>query len=412
MHRRTASGSIGTLSATARAAMRELLVRGPLPRAELARLLDLSPASLTKATRELLDRGLISAETVVRDETRGRPGVPLSIVAKRCQFLGIKVTGDAVFAIRVDALGGVRESRKRDLDSAEVNMVHHHIVELVNEMASDHPVQAVGIGLAGRMSRFDDHVRDNQYLDWDVVPLSSMVEDATGLPTVLSNDVRALTAGVQWWGPGRTWQNFAVVTIGVGIGLCPVIEGTVLAGPRGGVGMVGHHRVNDSGPVCEDGHRGCATAMLNSASIINAVATTHGRGMTLAEVCEHADRGDAAARRVLAEAGQALGAIIAEVTNMLDLQGIVVTGDGLPIIKHARGAMEETLTERIDAQAHLPVIELFSSDFDEWARGAAVVACQWLLLDPPGPARLRRSDIGTVPPHVATSAHEATASPA
>src|SRR5690606_26431885 len=45
------------------------------------------------------------------------------------------------------------------------------------------------------------------------------------------------------------------------------------------------------------------------------------------------------------------------------------------------------LAEHLDAGAQPPEIRFLMSDFDEWARGAAVVASQWLLL---GPARARR----------------------
>lgn len=391
MHRRIARielESVGALSATARATLRELLVRGPLHRAELSRLLGLSAASLTKATQELLEYGYIAESSAVRGITRGRPGAPLSLAPGRIQFIGAKVTADAVFAVRVDALGTVLDSRHHNLEATEVDTVRAVIVQLVNEMAHDNPVQAVGIGTAGQMSRFDDHVRQNEYLGWDLVPLAAMVESECDVPTIISADVRALTAGVQWWGPGRAWHDFAVVTIGVGVGLCAVVEGRALAGPHGGASLVEHLRIGDSGGLCELGHRGCVSAFLTTAAITHAVTAVHGEPVTLAGVCALADGGDPVAQRVLADAGRALGAVIANAANLFDLQGVVVTGDGLPIMAHAMATMTAELTERLDRKAHLPQLELLDSDFDEWARGAALVACQWLLLEPPATDRL------------------------
>lgn len=393
MHHCTAAESIGTLPATARAALRLLLLRGPLPRAELARLLDLSPASLTKATRELLERGLITAEKAEAEEARGRPGVPLALVAHRCQFVGIKITIDAVFAVRVDALGGVLESRQRDLDDTAVEHVLDHIVHLVNIMAEGHPVQAVGVGSAGAMALFDDHVRQNRYFDWDRVPLSRLVEQACGLPVVISRDVAALTAGVQWWGPGRGLADLAVLTIGVGVGVGLVLEGRVLSGSRGAAGMAGHTRIDPSGPYCDQGHRGCATAYLTTAAITGAVGMRHGEAtMTLARVCELADHGDPTALAVVGEAGRALGVMIAGMVDLLDLPVVILTGDGLPVLQRVGPSLQENLRKRLDPEAYVPRVQVYQSGFDEWARGAAAVACQWLLAEPPALSRLGSLD--------------------
>jgi predicted NBD/HSP70 family sugar kinase len=391
--------SLGTLGATARAVVQELLVGGPLPRAELARRLDLSPASLTKASRELILAGILrdsvsEERQPVGGESPGRPGTPVMVTAETLLFIGLKVTGDDVFAVRADAVGRVQRAARRDLPDRAVASVERLIVDLVKELAAGQVIQAVGIGLAGAMSRFDDRVRRNIYLDWDGVPLAAVVEDATGIRTVISGDVRALTAGVQWWGPARGWRDFAVLTVGVGVGVGIVLGGEVGSGPRGTAGSVAHTRVDDSGPLCDQGHRGCAAAFLDAASITRGAGLPHGRAdLTLDEVCALARADDPVARRVLADAGQALGALVADLVNLLDLPAVVLAGDGLGIVEHARPAMEAALADRLDRGVASPQIRVFESDFDEWARGAATVACQWLLLSPAARVRPVRRDL-------------------
>ncbi|UFU08062.1 ROK family protein [Ruania halotolerans] len=364
--------------------MRELLVRGPLPRAELARRLELSPASLTKSTRSLLTRGVITENAAPMRDSRGRPGIPVSVAIDDHQFLGVKITGDHVFAVRTNAAGRVLDSARRPLATTEVDAVATLIVHLVNDLAGVHPVQSVGIGVAGTMDRFDDRVRNNLYLGWHDVPLAELVRSRTGLPTVISGDVRALTAGVHWSGPGRELDDFAVVTIGVGIGMGLVLGGQTVAGVSGGVGRIAHTRVTDSGPPCSLGHRGCAAVYLESAPIVRAVAYAHDRvDLDLAAVCDLAAAGDPAASRVLSDAGHALGVVLAGLVNTLGLPALVLAGDGLIVLDHGRPAMNRALAEYLDPDASAPAVHLFASDFDEWARGAAVVACQWLLVDPP-----------------------------
>ncbi|MFC8598957.1 ROK family protein [Isoptericola sp. NPDC057191] len=387
MQRRADVPRLGSLGPSARAVVRTLLLAGPLSRAELARRLERSPASLTKITQPLLAAGLISEDTAPAAESPGRPGAPLALRAARHRFLGVKVTSDEVYAVRTDATGRVEASRHRPLADVEQSTVVRQIVELVKELAGQHEIEALGIGLAGQMSRFDDTVRANPFLGWDQVPLAGVLEEATGIPTVLSEDARALTAGVQWSGPGRGMSDLAVLTVGVGVGLGIVLDDRVLAGPTGRVGRIGHVRVSDSGPLCGHGHRGCASAFLTTAAITQAVGVPHGRSdVDLETAIALADEGDPVALRVFHDAGHALGVLVAQLVNILGLPAVILAGDGLGMLAHARTAMDAAVAQHLDPNATPPTVVAFSSGFDEWARGAAVVACQWMLVDPPAPA--------------------------
>ncbi|MEL7977992.1 ROK family transcriptional regulator [Isoptericola sp. F-RaC21] len=385
MQRRADVPRLGSLGPSARAVVRALLLAGPLSRAELARRLERSPASITKITQPLLATGLITEDAAPLGESRGRPGAPLVLDAARHRFIGVKVTSDEVYAVRTDAAGLVEATGHRALADVEQDTVVAQILDLVNELGRSVDIQAIGVGVAGQMSRFDDTVRGNVYLGWDDVPLGPILEEATGIPTVLSGDARALTAGVQWAGAGRGTSDFAVVTVGVGVGLGIVLGDTVLAGPTGRAGMLGHHRVSDSGPSCPRGHRGCASAFLTTAAITHGIGVPLGRSdVDLPTALALADAGDAVALRVFADAGHALGVLVAQLVNILGLPAVILAGDGLDMLAHARPAMEAAISEHLDPHATPPSVTPFSSGFDEWARGAAVVACQWMLVDPPG----------------------------
>ncbi len=384
MQRRAEIPALGSLGPSARAVVRALLLAGPLSRAELARRLERSPASLTKVTRPLLVSGLIREESAPQSDSRGRPGAPLVLDASRHRFLGVKVTADEVYAVRADASGQVEASGHRALGGVGKDAVVAQIIDVVKELGDPSSVQALGVGLAGQMSRFDDTVRANDYLRWDGVPLARLLEQATGIPTVLSGDARALTAGVQWSGPGRGLSDFAVLTVGVGVGLGLVLEDRVIAGPTGRVGMVGHLRVSDSGPLCTYGHRGCASAFLTTDAITRGIGVPLGRpDMDLDTALGLAEDGDEVALRVFADAGRALGVLIAELVNVLGLPAVILAGDGLGMLAQVRPSMDAAVAEHLDPHATAPSVVAFTSGFDEWARGAAVVACQWMLVDPP-----------------------------
>src|SRR5207245_3311333 len=77
----------------------EILLHGPVSRGELARRLDLSPASLTRLTRPLLDSGLIAEAANHHEPRTGRPRRPLDVVSTPHHFIGVKLTGDDAHAV-------------------------------------------------------------------------------------------------------------------------------------------------------------------------------------------------------------------------------------------------------------------------------------------------------------------------
>ncbi len=90
-----------------------------------------------------------------------------------------------------------------------------------------------------------------------------MVEAATGIPTIIDNDLVAFTEYEHWFGAGRGLDRFAVVTLGAGVGYGLVIHDEIVRSDEFGIGLIGHWPLDPFGPVCSEGHRGCAKAILD-----------------------------------------------------------------------------------------------------------------------------------------------------
>lgn len=378
MHR--ASSKWTELSAPARAVALEVLYRGPLSRAELARRLDLSPGSLTRLSKPLLDSGVLMEVGTQLESRIGRPAVLLDIEPTSRHFIGVKLTGDEAHAVLTTLRAEVVDSLRAPLSSHRPDDVVAIMRELVATLRAGSPdPAAVGVALGG-VSTDNTTVGSAPYLDWGEVPLAEMVTDATGLPCVVENDVVAVTEAEHWFGAGRQCERFAVITIGMGVGYGLVVHDRLVTSPDAGLGLAGHIPLDPGGPLCGWGHRGCAAAMLSIPAICSAVSIGLGRDIGYDEFLDLAEADNAVARRVADDSGRALGRLVAIVANLTMPHKIIVTGDGIRLASVAYGAMARCMKEDRDAHAAPIDLDIQVFDFFEWARGAAVIAIQKYVL--------------------------------
>ncbi|WP_405801612.1 ROK family protein [Streptomyces sp. NBC_01506] len=383
------------LSGAAHAVALEVLLRGPLPRSELARRLDLSAGSLTRLAKPLLDSGLlvesgIGHESRAGHETRaGRPTRPLDIVADAHHFIGAKITHEEVYAVLTTLRAEVVASARADLpgrDPASVVAVLRSLAaELVAglgaQLAPEAPhITAAGVSLGGRVADRAT-VIEAPFLEWDdAVPLGAMLSDALGMPAAVDNDLLALTRAEHWFGAARGHDRFAVLTVGAGIGYGLVVHDRVVDSPDAGVGLLGHFPLDPLGPLCPRGHRGCATAMLSMASLRAAASVGLRRDVSYDDCLDLAAAGDPVARPLVMASGRALGRLIAAVANLTLTTEVVLTGEGIRLAEVAHEALREGLAYDRDPRASAVSLDVRPVDFALWARGAAVTAIQAYVL--------------------------------
>lgn len=355
----------------------EVLRHGPLSRAELAKRVDLSAGSLTRLTRPLVESGLLVETDHGSDDRRpGRPSQPLDIVADSHHFVGIKLTGDVAYGVVTDLRASVVARAEAALNSREPESVCDDVTALVTMLAAHVPsVAAVGISLGGHV-RTDGSVHNAPFLNWHDVPIAAMCAPRIGLPVVAANDVAALTEATHWFGEGRRHTNFALVTIGAGIGLGVVAHDLLLDGLQAGLGPITHLPLEPNGPVCELGHRGCAQAMLTIGSIERQHAAATGRGLSYEAILDAAHSGDLPARRIVDDAGRSLGRLLATVFAVASPETLILGGEGARLAAVFPEVVDEHLRIGVEPLAAPPPLVVQPASFYEWARGAAVVAIQ------------------------------------
>lgn len=197
--------------------------------------------------------------------------------------------------------------------------------------------------------------------EWIDVELSAMLSQALGLPVVLENDANAAAYAEYEMGAGRGARNVVMLTLGTGIGGGIVLGGSLYRGSHGTAGEIGHSTVDLNGPPCLCGSRGCLERMANAEAVVERAMELLGAGRRSAldgiaatrplmavDVGRAASGGDEVALEALAAVGRVLGVGLANISQILDPDVIVigggVMGAGEQLLRPAREELEARLS--------------------------------------------------------------------
>jgi glucokinase len=235
----------------------------------------------------------------------------------------------------------------------------------------------VGIGSPGTIEN-GEVTRARNLPDWEgTFPLAKTLADALGCEVKVGNDVQVATDAEFKLGAGRLYDSLLGVFWGTGVGGGIILDRKPWLG-RGAAGEIGHVVVEIDGARCTCGRLGCMEAYAGRAAMEAHVGELVEKGSKTdlfklmkerdrtrltsgiwARALEHHDK---LAVHVLDRAVRALGAGIASVINVLDVEAVVLGGGlgvrlGDPYAKRIAAAMQPHLFA--DSQApHVHVAAL------------------------------------------------------
>jgi glucokinase len=185
-------------------------------------------------------------------------------------------------------------------------------------------VSAIGISCGGPLDSAGGLIFSPPNLPgWDAVPITAMLGEKTGLPCFLENDANACVLAEWYWGAGRGYKDLAFLTFGTGLGCGLILNGRLYRGAGNSAGEVGHIRIAEDGPLGY-GKRGSWEGFCSGGGISRMYAELTGRNETGKYICDAAEKGEAAARKVIENCAFYLGRGIALLIDILNPQCIVV----------------------------------------------------------------------------------------
>jgi predicted NBD/HSP70 family sugar kinase len=366
---------------------------GPIDRARIARHINLSPATVTTITADLISEGLVF-EKEPGDSRGGRRPILLAINPKGAYVVGIKLTETRAIAALTDLEATILAKRSSDLSTPDPETAIDLMAQLTNSLLEDAGIPSekligVGVGLAGIVDFQKGILRQGTYLGWRNLPVRNLLREKINAEVYVDNDVNTLTLAEVWFGCGQGIENFLTVTVGRGVGLGIVTNHQYYRGAGGGAGEFGHIVIDPDGVQCDCGKRGCLETLVGDPGLLRQAGAAFERGeldsmpKNTTELAQMASQGSQAAIEILKNSGEVLGQALANLINIFNPHRILVSGEGV-----SRGPFFFDALKNSTSKFALP--DLYSDvdlriepwGDDVWARGAASLVLRSLFESP------------------------------
>ena len=222
------------------------------------------------------------------------------------------------------------------LDFTTVDELMETIYATVDALKKAHPsIVALGVGLPGIVDSANGIVYHlTNVPGWINVPLRQLLQDRTGLPSIIENDANAMTYAEWKYGAGRSRTNVICVTLGTGVGGGLILDGRLFRGSRLGAGEIGNMSIDYRGVPGPYGNFGALEEYVGNQQIAERAARAYraaGQERQMLEcspflLAEAASKGDEVARQLWEETGVMLGSALSDVIWLLNPDAIVLGG--------------------------------------------------------------------------------------
>lgn len=392
--------------------LRAVEVSDGMTRAELAAQLELPLGTVTTAATTLLRTGAVTERTAQPDpETAIRLGrrATLLVPTGPRRTLGIVIWTHGRLHTAIATYGGTILARD-DLEACEDTSSSALLEPAWRFLSGPRgPVDQIvlgvpapfqrGVGLPpGRLSipgsaPSDGGVDDGPagegaagpgFAPWLQSDLAAVLSDRFRIPVIIENDANLGALGEAHAGAGRGSRTQLYLKLGersVGAGL--VLDGRIYRGVSGFAGELAHIHVEDEGPLCPCGARGCLSARARK-PLRELMEEAYDRPLSFGEVLRMADAEEPAPTRVLREVGRILGRPLADVCTFLNPGLLILDGALGGAGRHVLAGLTEQI-ERYCAPAVAAALRLvpgaLGSDADilgavHLARAEALAATQ------------------------------------
>jgi len=273
----------------------------------------------------------------------------------KSRVIGVDVSKEQTTCAIVDVRGNIiAKDSFPTTDYSEISKFVDVLCERILELAINNggieTIRSVGVSVPSGNYK-TGCIENPPNMTWKgSVPLSAMMRDRLGMAVAVGNDSHVIALGEHMFYGAHGFKEFAIVTIGHGLGNAFFSKNSIHLGANGFAGELGHTCVADKGRQCECGLQGCLETYVAAKGIVRTAKELMAEsdepsmlrdfaGFTPRDITYCCDSGDKLAIEVYRRTGYLLGIGLANFAAICDPEAIILTGG---IVKAGKWLMEPT----------------------------------------------------------------------
>jgi predicted NBD/HSP70 family sugar kinase len=310
---------------------------------EIGKELKLSTPKIISTINELIEEKILNDNGKV-ESTGGRRANLFGLASGTVFFMGVEVSKYHISIGLMDLNknmlhkpSNIPFKLKNSQESLE-NLIVIINDFIVSSRLSKSKILRLGINLTGRINQVTGY--NYNYFQFTELPISEIIEKATGIKTYIDNDSRAMAFAEYCSGVVAHEKNILFINLDYGIGLGIIINGEIYYGKSGFSGEFGHNPIYDNEMICQCGKKGCLETEASGFAVVRNVQNKLRGGVgsilqsdtkkideiTLEEIVNACNQDDTLAIECVAAVGEKLGKAVASLINIFNPELVVLGG--------------------------------------------------------------------------------------
>ncbi len=369
-----------------------------ISRAEIAQRSGLARSTVSEVVKELISTGFI-AEVGNGKSKGGRRPIVLEFQQENRCILGVDIGATHISVALTDLKGKILQWKEvthavRDDPEGSLRLVFELCEECLatrNEGAKN--LLGIGVSLPSPIDPVHPGWISEIVLPaWHGRNEIELLGKKYGVPVYVDNDANLGAIAEHRWGAGRGINDLIFIKSAHGIGAGYILDGAIYRGASGAVGEIGHFPIDLYGKKCVCGLRGCLVTFIGAESLKARArqlfaeypdSILFGLNPKIKAIEDAALSGDELALRVVREAAEYLGIVIAGLLNILNPKMVILGGDlartGELLIEPIREKYNDCTLAKSLAGVEIRTSELGSKAI---ALGAATLAIEEVFAEP------------------------------
>lgn len=359
--------------------IKEIINQGMISRAELAKEVELTRATISVQVADLIEDELV-VETHLEHNAVGRKPIMLSLNAEAGYALGIDLDFEQITFTLTNLLGQMLSSYSLSIQTTDYDEILSLLTDNIKKFEadySDNKYKIIGVCIAihGLVSN-DEIIHFVPQFGWTDIDLKTDLAKKINLNIFIENNAN-LSAFSERIFTHHNSENLLSATFYSGIGLGMIMNNKFVRGHDGFAGEIGHMIIMPGGNPCKCGNKGCWERYASDHIIMNILSQLKASPqLTYEQVKQWIDEHDSEVMDVLDQFIQYVSIGLNNMINMYNPEVVVLDSELLRLIPHADQQIKNNLHSKI---SHFRELSISSLGRKSCVLGACALAIQKFL---------------------------------